>query len=524
MIVNDQTRFINNKSLTGKRLFILLIVVFYLFINLAFACSISTDKQNYCKGEMVNFNYYVNQECDVNVKLISPSGQNVIHSERATAGNHQFPGQAWEPLGTRTAILEANGAECARTSYNIVDCTQPTCDQSACQSRSGPAGQVTENGVTYQVYNQCSCINNNCQCNPVKTPITPACDQAACQSRSGPAGQVTENGVTYQVTNYCTCVNNNCQCNPVKTPITPACDQAACQSRSGPAGQVIENGVTYQVTNYCTCVNNNCQCNPVKTPITPICDLVDCQSRGGPAGQVIENGVTYQVTNYCTCFNNNCQCNPVKTPITPACDQMACQSRNKPLGPSFERDGYWYEHYQNCECTINGKCECKEIERLTARPQEPKCSGTISGNVKDAKTGSLLSGAVQLICKNGGDCLGSPAPTDSTGFYSTGGKCPSTSYEITCSAEGYKQSTLQVTTDGNGNAQRDFSLEPECQGTISGKVLDASNSQPIPSANLLICQNSKCFDPIERLLSINGIRHYLLCRRLQTSRGYCEYE
>jgi len=93
--------------------------------------------------------------------------------------------------------------------------------------------------------------------------------------------------------------------------------------------------------------------------------------------------------------------------------------------------------------------------------------------------------------------LGAPGPSDSSGSYRLVGRCPSTSYEITCSAEGYKESTLEVITDKNGNAQQDFSLEPDCQGTISGRVSDVkNNNQPIRDANLLICQNGKCMDPV----------------------------
>jgi len=122
-----------------------------------------------------------------------------------------------------------------------------------------------------------------------------------------------------------------------------------------------------------------------------------------------------------------------------------------------------------------------------------KCSGAISGYVKDARSGLSIPGASLLICQDGGECW-SLSPSDSQGFYSTEKQmCPATSngtsHEITCSADGYNSDTAIISTDGLGNARQDCYLEAECSGAISGYVKDARNGLPIPGASLLICQD-----------------------------------
>ena len=125
---------------------------------------------------------------------------------------------------------------------------------------------------------------------------------------------------------------------------------------------------------------------------------------------------------------------------------------------------------------------------------EPKCSGSISGHVRDSVTRSPVPGASLLVCEDGGTCFALP-PVDSNGVYSTDETiCPSTRYEITCDAEGYEQATKTKTTDQNGNAWVDFDLESECSDTISGHVRDSVTRSPVPGASLLVCEEGgSCF-------------------------------
>ena len=170
--------------------------------------------------------------------------------------------------------------------------------------------------------------------------------------------------------------------------------------------------------------------------------------------------------------------------------QQACPSTTYEITCSAEG----YKSSSKTVTTTDGKGNI--LVDFALESKMPDCRGAISGHVFDADTKSPIPGAVLLICQDGGNCW-SAAPVDSIGFFSTDQEvCASTAYEITCSAEGYKSSTLKISTNEKGSANRDISLEPECQGAISGKILDASNDQPIEDANLLICQDGKCMDPV----------------------------
>lgn len=135
----------------------------------------------------------------------------------------------------------------------------------------------------------------------------------------------------------------------------------------------------------------------------------------------------------------------------------------------------------------------KEVD-IYLEPERPVCSGVVSGHVYDASTRRPISGASLLICQ-GGSCCATPI-TDSWGSYrSMGSNCPFSSYEITCSADGYTLETKRATTDGSGNSVLDFTLVPLCRGTISGKVYDSATGRPIPGAALLFCQGGDCWCP-----------------------------
>ena len=134
------------------------------------------------------------------------------------------------------------------------------------------------------------------------------------------------------------------------------------------------------------------------------------------------------------------------------------------------------------------------VVTIPIKSEKPDCSGKISGHVFNANNKSPIPGAALLICSDGGSCFPTPL-VDSIGLYETGqNTCPSTTYQVTCSANGYKTVTTRVTTDAKGNAWKEFDLVPECSGKISGHVYNADDKSLISGAALLICQDGgSCF-------------------------------
>lgn len=217
------------------------------------------------------------------------------------------------------------------------------------------------------------------------------------------------------------CINGVC----VDVDIPPTCNQQTCPPPS-------------------QCIDGRCE---------PPCDQQACQNQNRPIGTpYTKNGLQYQKYMECGCVNHQCKCVEVEKPNQkqPSCD--SCQSG--PIGKPYLKDGRAYQKYQECTC-VDGKCNCKSVEKVVP------CEGTISGYVFDAKN-PILPEATLLICDDGGNCISTHSQTSpsSFGFYNTDHVlCPSTAYEITCSADGYKAITENVITDVNGDAFKNFALD-----------------------------------------------------------------
>ena len=130
------------------------------------------------------------------------------------------------------------------------------------------------------------------------------------------------------------------------------------------------------------------------------------------------------------------------------------------------------------------------VVTIPIKSEKPDCSGKISGHVFNANNKSPIPGAALLICSDGGSCFPTPL-VDSIGLYETGqNTCPSTTYQVTCSANGYRTVTTRVTTDAKGNAWKDFDLELiKKEGNrppIIKEIMFAPKSpQPLGTINLL---------------------------------------
>jgi len=160
---------------------------------------------------------------------------------------------------------------------------------------------------------------------------------------------------------------------------------------------------------------------------------------------------TYEDCTPGVCKYGVCAPGGTQPPEDDTCDQLECQNRNKKIGESYAKNGRLYQRYQECNC-VDGNCKCERVEK------EVPCEGTISGHVYNAETGRPISGAEV-------SCLGGQYPcypvTDSGGFYrSCSCFCPSTSCDITCTAEGYESASRTVTTDNEGKSENvDFYLQ-----------------------------------------------------------------
>lgn len=196
---------------------------------------------------------------------------------------------------------------------------------------------------------------------------------------------------------------------------------------------------------------------------------------------------------------------------TPAAAFLICQNGKCWSPPASDDNGHFGTDAESCPSTSTGiTCSVEGYEaatqtvttddngnanlRFDLKP-ENKCLGSISGSVYDSQTGSPVPGASLLICQND-KCWSIPESNDN-GFFSANAECcPSTSTEITCSADNYETATQTITTDVEGNAQVKFDLEPEppkCSGVIEGHVYAIGTNEPIPGANILICQNDSCW-------------------------------
>jgi hypothetical protein len=109
-----------------------------------------------------------------------------------------------------------NGVCVDTTTPGGSDQPKQTCNQQVCQGQNRPIGtSYTKNGLQYQKYMECSCVNNQCKCEEVEKPDQkqPSCDN--CQS--GPIGETyIKDGLAYQKYQECTCIDGKCNCKSVE--------------------------------------------------------------------------------------------------------------------------------------------------------------------------------------------------------------------------------------------------------------------------------------------------------------------
>lgn len=445
-----------NKFILGKALLLLLVIIIYLFFNHASACNVWTDKHNYNLGDVVKIYFSVDRECGGKLIVYKPDGQEAIFyspdlappSGLISAGTHYIKTRASEPCGIRKVTFKAmanipgihySGTPCeANCEFNVVGCGYPspaTCNQQDCQNRGGFAGVITRNGATYQVYNQCGCIDGECQCIPSYVPVS-TCNQLDCQSQGSLVGQpYSYNGKMYQRYKVCDCVDGSCQCVEDVQEI--------------PCTGVISGQVT---------------------------DAENGASISGAYVSIQGDGVSWSGTT-----DNDGRLN---------INQRFCPDTNVAITCTAEG----YSSSSQYVTTDNSGNAFISITLSPIPPPEPVCSGAISGYVYDDETKESIPGASLLICQ--GDNCWSPSPSDSSGYFSADQECYSSKdIEVTCSAEGYESVTQTATTDKQGNAEFKFYLKNKCFGIISGSVYDANTNSPIANTALLICQNGMCKSP-----------------------------
>ncbi len=529
----------------SKALGLLLVIICLLSIGQANAtCSVSTDKSQYNLGETVTFQFSVDCDCTASLAIVLPDGSGgVFYSEDVTAGTHQTSGTASEPCGTHTVILKvscnggvpnkpkpnyyladsssSNSCE-AECTYDVI-CPQPSGCTETYRCNNNVAERLCyQNGNQYwQVSDDCNayspqrqCVNGNCV---DVTPPQPSCNQQACQSKSGPIDQpYIRDGKMYQRYRECNCVGGNCQCSQVEkeVPCTGIISGKVTDSSSGTP----ISGASIVIGSWSGTTNANGAFSSYQAFCPSTTYVLTCSAQGYvPISQdVVTDGngnayvpLTLQLSCSGTISGHVSDIN-TKSPI-PGATLLICPSGGDCWSPPpVDSTGLYSSGGKACPsttydvtCSVEGYKSSTQTVTTDNKGNawqdfklEPNCQGEISGHVSDFENKSPIIGATLLICKKGGDCW-SPAPVDSTGLYSSGKQvCPSTSYDLTCSAEGYNSSTLSVTTDDKGNAWQDFKLKRNCQGILSGKVLNSITNEPVQGANLLICQNGKCFDPV----------------------------
>lgn len=459
--------------------------------------------------------------------------------------------------GIPISFSGSGSSDCtSQCTFNVVCAPTPTPEpRPECTNTYRCSGNIVqrlcyENGREYwqdydncNNYNQpCDCINNMCV-ERTPTPPKPTCNQQACQGQNKAVGQpYSMNGAIYQRFMVCNCIGDGCQCNQVEreVPCTGIISGGAIEANGGMpiagvpvyisggksdwkgttdakgafrSSQLFCPSTTYRVIfdkmgylpNMAEAATDASGNAIVTIPLTA--DLLgDVKFRG----EVLHGGMddpqiisihhfAIRVTEILENSNNRLsigaivgvtshRSGPARVDTTNNGDQVEVYGK----GVLQSIESTYFNYSSNVE--LSGSTSDGAKYYLTKL--KPKCSGLISGHAYDSTTRSPIPGATLLICPSGGDCW-SPAPVDSTGLYSSGASCcPSTSYEITCSAEGYKSSTLPATTDENGNAWRDFQLEPDCQGEISGHVFDSKTRSPLAGATLLICKyGGDCWSP-----------------------------
>jgi uncharacterized surface anchored protein len=109
-------------------------------------------------------------------------------------------------------------------------------------------------------------------------------------------------------------------------------------------------------------------------------------------------------------------------------------------------------------------------------------AGTISGRVTDAATKKPISGASIQVFSD--FILISTALTDPNGNYQINDIAPG-SYNVIASNNNYQSQIIGAIVNQNATTIVDFALKTN-PGTISGTVIDATNSKPIAGATILL--------------------------------------
>lgn len=116
--------------------------------------------------------------------------------------------------------------------------------------------------------------------------------------------------------------------------------------------------------------------------------------------------------------------------------------------------------------------------------------GTISGTVLDSSTNLPISDATIQVRSD--FIIIATAVTDSAGKYIIPNIAPDT-YTVTAAALGFQRQIKIANVNSNQNTIVNFFLNPN-PGTISGNIIDAITTLPIPNASVYIYQGSTLLD------------------------------
>jgi len=447
-----------------KTLSILLTTIaIFACLNQAIGCSVWTDKSEYAYGEIVHFYFSTDVDCHGKLTVTSPEGSGSIFSGDVIAGKtYERTGQAWGSCGLRTVKFKVTCNNNGGGSEHIIPSfSGDSSDSSSCSDK-----------CTFDV-----------RCKE-------SCNDELCQNRDGFIGQPYErDGWIYQKSKDCGCNNGECICFEIEKKLHPAqtCDAQSCQNQNGPSGQPYSyNGEIYQKYKACDCIDGSCQCNIISRKTwVPCTGTVPVQVKDEQTGALIA-GASVSIQGEKISRSGTTDYNGATS------FQGVCP--NADISISCFAQGY-LSNSQSITTDSSGNAQVS-ISLVPAEPAKPVCSGAISGYVYDDETREPISDASLLICQEG-TCW-SPAPSDSSGHYTTDEKCYSSkAIEITCSANNYETATQTATTGEQGNANLNFYLKKKnkCTGIISLSVYDSKKESPISGASLLICQDGKCWSP-----------------------------
>jgi subtilisin family serine protease len=110
----------------------------------------------------------------------------------------------------------------------------------------------------------------------------------------------------------------------------------------------------------------------------------------------------------------------------------------------------------------------------------PTETGNLSGKVTDIVDTEPIVGATVVL-----DGTNFKGTTNESGDYIIT-DIPIGKYQATASAEGYQSDSKEVNISNNTNTEKDFALQPLLTGTLTGAVTDASTSEPIAGARVVL--------------------------------------